>query len=108
MSDLLDNLAKLRDSLNADDAKMFSDSQFAYIYYKADRYLKVGPKQYSEKDDYHMPRPDWGDKGFETIRLGCNQVLMGIGFTPENPFKNLGVIGFQLLFSLFYFNVTEV
>ena len=108
MSDCIDKIIAIRDQLNADDQKQFSDSQFAYIYYKADRYLKVGAKEYRKKDMYSMPDSDWDQKGLDLISKGCTQVIAGNGFIQSKPFKDIGVLGVHILFSLFNFEVIAV
>lgn len=39
---------------------------------------------------------------------GCKQILEGIGLTPEKPFQNIGISGFNRLFEIFHYEVIKV
>ena len=41
------------------------------------------------------------------LKIGCNQLINGIGLSMENPLKELGVRGCHKLFNLFHFEMVS-
>ena len=82
------------------------DGHFYLLSYdgkKADSYIKIGPEVYRNEDAFDMPRKEWSDEDLSLIMDGCLQIMKGVGYTAEKPFKNLGVRGFNLLFTMLHF-----
>ena len=82
---------------------MFLTCMFPYIMSKANSYLSEGAVKYRSSDAFDMPLIDWSAEDNECIKVGCEQIMDGIGFMMERPFKKLGVRGFNLLFTMLHF-----
>ena len=54
-------------------------------------------------DAFNLPDSSCNSEDLELLKLGCNQILEGRGFSSQNPFKNLGIRGCHKLFKLFHF-----
>ena len=82
-------------------------NRYPYIFTKASYFIKQGPKLYSEKDALKMPDDSFSNEDLEILKIGCNQLINGIGLSLENPLKELGVRGCHKLFNLFHFEMVS-
>ncbi len=80
---------------------------FAYIQFKASRFLEVGADEYRLGDALGQPPAEWDPSTIEIVAHGCQQILDGRGLTPERPLEGLGIPGFYKLLQLFHFKPRE-
>jgi hypothetical protein len=73
------------------------------LYTKAYYFIKDGAEAYASSDAFKLPDSSFNGEDLELLKLGCNQILEGRGFSSKNPFKNLGIRGCHKLFELFHF-----
>jgi len=107
MNKLLQELKLLLKTLSPDEKELFQTNRYAYLFDKAYKYLKMGPEMYRKNDPLNQPDKNCSEEELELIENGCQQVLKGKGLTAENPFTELDIIGFRLLFDLFHFEQIE-
>jgi hypothetical protein len=103
MNDITKKLDELTAAFTDAENDLFIENRFPYILTKADSYIKIGPEVYRNEDAFDMPRKEWSDEDLSLIMDGCLQIMKGVGYTAEKPFKNLGVRGFNLLFTMLHF-----
>lgn len=103
MSELIKKMDALTEGFSDAENDLFIASRFPYIMTKADSYIKTGPETYRKEDAFGMPLAEWSKEDLALIMDGCNQIMRGVGFTAEKPFTNLGVRGFNLLFTMLHF-----
>jgi len=103
MNDITRKLDELTAGFTDEQNDLFIENRFPYILTKADSYIKSGPEVYRNEDAFDMPRKEWSDEDLSLIMDGCLQVMKGVGYTAEKPFKNLGIRGFNLLFTMLHF-----
>lgn len=99
---------QLLNELSVKEKELFATNGYGYIYSKAKLFLKIGPKEYLAKDFFEIDVSDLDEEDFEILKNGCEQILKGKGLTAENPFENLGVLGFAKLFEIFHFKVSRI
>lgn len=99
---------QLLNELSVKEKELFATNGYGYIYSKAKLFLKIGPKEYLAKDFFEIDVSDLDEEDFEILKNGCEQILKGKGLTAENPFENLGVLGFAKLFEVFHFEVSRI
>ena len=100
---LTEKIEQLTESFSDAENDLFIESRFPYIMTKADSYIKTGPETYRKEDAFGMPREEWSKEDLSLIMDGCHQIMKGVGYTAEKPFTNLGVRGFNLLFTMLHF-----
>lgn len=76
---------------------------YAYIEYKAIRFLEVGYKAYSIDDAFHQPGEELTSEVVAMLISGCEQIRDQRGLTMEQPFEGLGIGGFYQLMRMFHF-----
>ena len=103
MSDISKNLEEIIKKLSKKDSELAFQNRFPYIFTKASYFIKQGPKLYSEKDALNMPNDTFTVDDLNLVKIGCNQLIKGIGLSKENPLKNIGIRGCHKLFKLFHF-----
>jgi len=103
MNDITRKLDELTAAFTDAENDLFIENRFPYILTKADSYIKTGPEVYRNEDAFDMPREEWSDGDLSLIMDGCLQIMKGLGYTAEKPFKNLGIRGFNLLFTMLHF-----
>ena len=96
-------LDKIMDAMTGEEQELALENRFAYIFTKANRYLKVGPEIYRKDDFFKQPFIKLSQEELALIESGCKQILQGKGLTSENPFTGLHIGGFYRLFELFHF-----
>ena len=107
MSEANESLRKVVRKMSKKELELAFDSRFPYIFTKAFYFMLQGPKTYSEKDALNLPDDTFNDDDINLLKIGCNQLLEGIGFSTENPLKNIGVRGCHKLFKLFHFEMVD-
>ena len=80
---------------------------FAYIHYKAFKYLTIGAKKYRRFDYFHLPPKEWESKGLDVVQLGCEQIVHWRGLTPQTALEGLGIYGFYALLHVFHFKLKQ-
>ena len=100
-------LFELIDSFDEAKKQRAGENSFGYIYTKAARYLEVGPEIYRASDFFGQPDINSSTKDLLLVEMGCRQVLEGKGLVPEDPFTELRITGFTLLFELFHFEMVK-
>ena len=103
MSDYNEKLETLIDQFSDEDTKLCLENRFPYLYTKAYYFIKDGAAYYASSDAFNLPDSSFNSEDVELLKLGCNQILEGKGFSSKNPFKNLGIRGCHKLFELFHF-----
>ena len=103
MNELNQNLEILIDQFSKEDTNLCFENRFPYLYTKAYYFIKDGAEAYASSDAFKLPDSSFNGEDLELLKLGCNQLLEGRGFSSKNPFKNLGIRGCQKLFELFHF-----
>lgn len=95
-----DVLSKLSDKEVAD----LDLSRVGYIFSKAELFLKIGVEKYRASDAFGQPLFTYEK---HLLSDGCSQILKGFGLTQDRPLRNLGVSGFNNLFSMFHFKLSS-
>tara|TARA_B100001287_G_scaffold72260_1_gene59824 strand:+ start:320 stop:748 length:429 start_codon:yes stop_codon:yes gene_type:complete len=103
MNSLQNKMDQITEHFSPEENDLFISSMFPYIMSKASSYLEEGPSKYRSSDAFNMPLAEWSAKDNELIKTGCTQIMEGIGFMTERPFKKLGVRGFNILFTMLHF-----
>ena len=103
MTELNQNLEALIDKFSKEDTNLCLENRFPYLYTKAYYFIKDGAEAYAIADAFKLPDSSFNGEDLELLKLGCNQLLGGRGFSSKNPFKNLGIRGCHKLFELFHF-----
>ena len=103
MNELNQNLEALIDKFSEEDTNLCLENRFPYLYTKAYYFIKDGAEAYAIADAFKLPDSSFNGEDLELLKLGCNQLLEGRGFSSKNPFKNLGIRGCHKLFELFHF-----
>ena len=103
MNELNQNLEALIDKFSEEDTNLCLENRFPYLYTKAYYFIKDGAEAYAIADAFKLPVSSFNSEDLELLKLGCNQILEGRGFSSKNPFKNLGIRGCHKLFELFHF-----
>ena len=103
MNELNQNLESLIDKFSKEDTNLCLENRFPYLYTKAYYFIKDGAEAYAIADAFKLPDSSFNGEDLELLKLGCNQLLEGRGFSSKNPFKNLGIRGCHKLFELFHF-----
>ena len=103
MNELNQNLEALIDKFSEEDTNLCLENRFPYLYTKAYYFIKDGAEAYAIADAFKLPDSSFNSEDLELLKLGCNQILEGRGFSSKNPFKNLGIRGCHKLFELFHF-----
>ena len=103
MNDITRKLDELTAGFTDEQNNLFIENRFPYILTKADSYIKTGPEAYRNEDAFDMPREEWSEEDLSLIMDGCLQIMEGAGYTAQKPFKNLGIRGFNLLFTMLHF-----
>lgn len=99
---------KLLGELSVEEKELFVKNRYGYIFSKAKLFLKIGPRDYLAKDFFEIDVTDLDEEDFEILKNGCEQILKGKGLTVDNPFENLGVLGFAKLFEIFHFSSSKI
>jgi len=107
MNQMHEILRQLMNSMTTEEKELFQTNRYSYLFDKAYKYLKMGSEIYRKNDMLNQPDKNCSDEELELIKNGCQQVLKGKGLTAENPFSELDVVGFRLLFDLFHFEQIE-
>ena len=76
---------------------------FAYLLFKAERYLKVGPEVYRNDDFFKMPPSNCSEPLLAVIKRGMEQISRFRGYSRDKPFTDLGIDGFYALLSTLHF-----
>jgi hypothetical protein len=103
MNELNQKLEALIDQFLDEDANLCFENRFPYLYTKAYYFIKDGAEAYASSDAFKLPDSSFNSEDLELLKLGCNQILEGRGFSSKNPFTNLGIRGCHKLFELFHF-----
>ena len=103
MNELNQHLEALIDQFSNEDTNLCLENRFPYLYTKAYYFIKDGAEAYASSDAFKLPDSSFNSEDLELLKLGCNQLLEGRGFSSKNPFKNLGIRGCHKLFELFHF-----
>ena len=103
MSDSNEKLETLIDQFSKEDINLCLENRFPYLYTKAYYFIKDGAESYASSDAFNLPDSSFNSEDVELLKLGCNQILEGKGFSSKNPFKNLGIRGCHKLFELLHF-----
>ena len=80
---------------------------YLYLLSKADRYLGVGPERYRSGDTMNCPVAYLTPEELDVIRRGMEQIVEFRGYTPGNPFRDLGIAGFHELLCSLHFIVSK-
>lgn len=80
-----------------------SAESYAYIEYKAHKFLEVGYITYTEDDAFKQPGIPLSPAIIQMLTSGCEQIRDKKGLTRENPFEGLGISGFYQLMRMFHF-----
>ena len=107
LSEVNDNLKKVIQNMSKKEIELALQNRFPYIFTKAYYFLLQGPKTYSEKDALHLPDESFKDSDLKIVKIGCEQLIKGIGFSSYSPLSNIGVRGCNKLFKLFHFEMVE-
>ena len=103
MNELNQHLEALIDQFSKEDTNLCLENRFPYLYTKAYHFIKDGAEAYASSDAFKLPDSSFNSEDLELLKLGCNQILEGRGFSSKNPFTNLGIRGCHKLFELFPF-----
>ncbi|HOX78471.1 MAG TPA: hypothetical protein PLW31_10590 [Bacteroidales bacterium] len=76
---------------------------YAYIEYKAIRFLEVGYKIYSKEDAFHQPGEELTPETDAMLTSGCEQIRDQKGLTMEQPIEKLSIGEFYQLMRMFHF-----
>ncbi|MBM66502.1 MAG: hypothetical protein CMH55_09740 [Myxococcales bacterium] len=77
-----------------------------YIQHKAARFLELGLEAYREGDALGRPTEPLEEGEREGLERGCQELVVGRGFSSENPLTGLSVPDFYRLMDTFHFRVT--
>jgi hypothetical protein len=76
---------------------------YAYIEYKANRFLEIGYKAYTKTDAFSQPGEELTSEVVAMLTSGCEQIRDQKGLSKEQPFEGLGIGGFYQLMRMFHF-----
>lgn len=107
MENISEQLETLINQFSDEDTKLCLENRFPYLYTKAYYFNRDGPESYASSDAFNLPDSSFSSEDIELLKLGCNQILEGRGFSSKNPFRNLGIRGCHKLFELFHFKFTN-
>ena len=107
MSDITKRIDEIIKDFTEQENELFLNSNFLYLMTKADKFLSKGAEEYRSNDAFKLPAAEWSPQDLELIRNGCEQIMLGMGFMKDRPFTNLGVRGFNLLFTTFHFKSSK-
>ena len=107
MNSISESLNYILNDLSESEKLCYLKNRYPYIFTKASYFIKQGPKLYSENDALKMPDDSFSNEDLENLKIGCNQLINGIGLSLENPLKELGVRGCHKLFNLFHFEMVS-
>jgi len=107
LENISEQLETLINQFSEKDTKLCLENRFPYLYTKAYYFNRDGPESYASSDAFNLPDSSFSSEDIELSKLGCKQILKGKGFSPKNPFRNLGIRGCYKLFELFHFNFTN-
>ena len=107
MNSISESLNYILNDLSESEKLCYLKNRYPYIFTKASYFIKQGPKLYSEKDALKMPDDSFSNEDLENLKIGCNQLISGVGLSLENPLKELGVRGCHKLFNLFHFEMVS-
>ena len=107
MENISEQLETLINQFSDEDTKLCLENRFPYLYTKAYYFNRDGPESYASSDAFNLPDSSFSSEDIELLKLGCNQILEGRGFSSKNPFRNLGIRGCHKLFELFHFKFTH-
>ncbi len=100
----IEKLEQLFSKMSEAEQEYCIQNQLPYILTKAELFLKIGADNYRKEDFFHEPSARADAEDLEAIRLGCEQIMEGRGFSDDKPLLNLGVSGFYRLMELFHFD----
>lgn len=103
MKNVTEQLESLINQFSDEDTHLCLENRFPYLYTKAYYFLRDGAENYASSDAFNLPDSSFSSEDIELLKLGCMQILNGIGFSPKKPFKKLGIKGCHNLFKLFHF-----
>jgi hypothetical protein len=95
-------LDKILNQLSDEDKKKAIENRYAYIFSKAELYLKIGAEKYRANDFFSQP-DERSPEMLSFIKKGCEQIIQVKGLSREMAFTDLGVAGFYSLMRLFHF-----
>jgi hypothetical protein len=85
--------------------RKLDESSYTYIFSKAARFIKDGPKKYREADALQMPKNEWN---LTKIKEGCRQIVYECkGITAMNCISELSEPEFKTLMELFHYEHFE-
>lgn len=91
------------DKLNKEEQLQLIENQFAYLFTKAELFLRLGPEKYRKTDFFKLPPLDSTSEELEILKLGCLQIIDGKGFSESSPLTDIDVSGLNQLMRLFHF-----
>tara|TARA_X000001036_G_C19938047_1_gene504590 strand:+ start:51 stop:467 length:417 start_codon:yes stop_codon:yes gene_type:complete len=103
METVTEKLETLINQFSVEDTNLCLENRFPYLYTKAYYFLRDGAKNYAVLDALNLPDDSYSSQDIELLKLGCQQILRGIGFNAKKPFENIGIKGCHKLFELFHF-----
>ena len=107
MNSISESLNCILNDLTESEKLCYLKNRYPYIFTKASYFIKQGPRLYSENDALKMPDDSFSNEDLENLKIGCNQLISGVGLSLENPLKELGVRGCHKLFNLFHFEMVS-
>ena len=96
---------KLFSEIDVNYKKILIQNHFPYVFTKSFYFLEDGEDLYRQKDFFNLPDQSFNDNDIKLVKIGCNQIISGIGFSIENPFTLLGVREIHKLFELFHYEL---
>lgn len=91
---------------NENKKQLALDNKFEYLFFKSFYFIENTLKNQVNFSNVNKSSIENSIPEYKVLDVGCRQILSGKGLLPDEPFTNIGVLGFYTLFD--YFNYRHI
>ena len=92
---------------NEEKTQLALGNNFEYIYFKSFYFIENFKDNQTDFSNVNNSFIQNSIPDYEILDIGCSQVLEGKGLQANDPFTDLGVLGFYTLFEYFNYSFIE-
>lgn len=100
-------LIKLAENMSNEDQNLMIESNFAYVYTKANHLLSVGVDDYVKDNYFKISLNGFNTNDREEVKKVCFQIKSGRGFRFSHPLQ-VSIPVFYKVFELFHFKTKKI